>query len=93
MDADLTEMEGLLESCQTQNIKLGAIVDSKNASIKDLISISEKHERVILSKDNSIEEIEKALKVESRKAKLYKVGMFVGFALIPVTVIFTSLQL
>ncbi len=92
MDADLNHAKEALKNCNFKSGLYQETISELESRVEGLELIQENQDVIISEKEIAISEYSDALKKSERKAKLFKVGSIVGFALVPVALIYGMLN-
>lgn len=88
MDADLKYAKAKIANCEFEAATLNEVLNDKDEIISNLNEIQINDASAIMLKDKYIQELEDVNKSNVRKTKLFKLTTVIGFALIPVTVVY-----
>jgi hypothetical protein len=88
MDADLKYAKAKITNYEFEAATLNEVLNDKDVIIRTMNEINLNDASVIMLKDKDIAELEDVNKSNTRKIKLFKATTVIGFALIPVTVVY-----
>lgn len=92
MENEIIYLQESLDSCSIRQQKARELVRIREVQISNLEFIDESNQQITQELDSQIKDLNKALKIERRKTRVLKITTAVGFALVPVVVVYMALN-